>query len=148
MDLFVLCFIKSALFHLAVGLLLGISMAVFPNGGLTVHLLRPAHAHIMLIGWLSMIVFGVAYHVLPRFSGRPLRSTGAAWAHFVLSHAGLWGMAAGFVLSRREVGFGPLLLGVGAALESAGCLIFIANLWLTLPSLRAMRNSFSGGCRP
>jgi cbb3-type cytochrome oxidase subunit 1 len=133
MDLFVLAFIKSALFHLGAGGLLGLVMALWPRGGLTAHQLLPSHAHLMLIGWLSMIVFGVAYHVLPRFSGRPLRFPRMAWAHFILSHLGLWGMVVGFFLVRVGSGPGPFLLGAGALTQAAGLALFILNLWLTLP---------------
>ena len=39
---------------------------------------RLAHTHLNLAGFVVMIIFGVAYHILPRFAGKPLHSE--AWA--------------------------------------------------------------------
>lgn len=33
-----------------------------------------AHAHMMLLGFVLMTIYGVGLHVLPRFGGYPLRS--------------------------------------------------------------------------
>jgi heme/copper-type cytochrome/quinol oxidase subunit 1 len=128
MDPFVRRFIRASLVWLGVGVTLGLAMAVHPPAAV----LRPAHMHANLLGFVSMMIFGVAYHVIPRFVGRPLYSPRAATAHLWAANAGLAGMVAGFVLrlSRPEVGL-PVL-AVGAVLSAAGALAFIVNLWRTL----------------
>lgn len=136
MDRYVLAFIKSSLAYFLLGTVVGVTMAVAPaERGLTYHLL-PTHAHLNLLGWLSMMVYGVAYHVLPRFSGRPLHSPRLAWAHFAVSHLGLIGMALFFALNRWQAGRWLLPLRVAAAFSGLGTLLFVYNLWRTLPGLR------------
>ncbi len=58
------------------------------------------HAHTNLLGWVSMMIFAVAYHVLPRFSGRPLYSNRLADMHLILSNIGLIGLIITWPLSR------------------------------------------------
>ncbi|HSB31229.1 MAG TPA: cbb3-type cytochrome c oxidase subunit I, partial [Candidatus Sulfobium mesophilum] len=50
------------------------------------------HSHLMLLGWVSMMIYGVGYHVLPRFSGRPLRYPKMGELQFWTANAGLIGM--------------------------------------------------------
>ncbi|HUH12501.1 MAG TPA: hypothetical protein VMK65_05305 [Longimicrobiales bacterium] len=69
-------FIRSALVWLAVGLALGVAMA-FVQVALG---WRPAHMHANLLGFVSMMIFGVAYHVIPRFAGAPLHRPSLARA--------------------------------------------------------------------
>jgi hypothetical protein len=42
------------------GMLLGLAMAIRQD-----HSAMPAHAHILVIGWLSFAVFGLFYHLFP-----------------------------------------------------------------------------------
>lgn len=48
--------------------------------------LKTVHLHLNLLGFMSMMIFGVLYHVLPRFSGRPLYSEKLAWAHLIVGN--------------------------------------------------------------
>src|SRR5262245_8107815 len=52
-------FIGSIAFGL-LGMLLGLVMAIRQD-----HSAMPAHAHILVIGWLSFAVFGLFYHLFP-----------------------------------------------------------------------------------
>src|SRR3954470_15921997 len=82
MDPFVRRFIRSSLLWLGVGVTLGVLMTVRP----AMLAFRPAHMHANLLGFVSMMIFGVAYHVIPRFTGRPLQSPGLAALHLWLPH--------------------------------------------------------------
>jgi cbb3-type cytochrome oxidase subunit 1 len=53
------------------GTALGLFLTVHPS--LLVQL-RLAHVHVKLAGFMTMMAFGVGYHISPRFSGRPLDS--------------------------------------------------------------------------
>src|SRR5581483_8342877 len=94
MDWFARDFIKSSLAWLAVGVTLGICMAIHP--ALTIY--SPAHMHINLLGFVTMMIYGVAYHVLPRFTGHPLWSRKLPAFHFWASNSGLVMMVAGLAL--------------------------------------------------
>ncbi|HEX2204529.1 MAG TPA: cbb3-type cytochrome c oxidase subunit I [Longimicrobium sp.] len=128
MDPFVRRFIRSSLVWLGVGVLLGVGMAVHPPAVA----FRPAHMHANLLGFVSMMIFGVAYHVVPRFVGRPLHSPRAAALHLWIANAGLAGMVLGFVLRVFRWSVGVPVLGVGAVLSATGAFFFIFNLWRTL----------------
>lgn len=120
-------FIRAGLVWLGIGVLLGVAMAWSP----TAHLVyRPAHMHANLLGFVSMMIFGVAYHVLPRFSARPLHAPRLASAHFWIANAGLAGMVGGFLL-RPHVGWGEPFLHLGAGLSALGAFLFIYNGWRT-----------------
>lgn len=136
MDRYVLAFIKAALVYLSIGALLGVSMVLSPQEwSLRYHLL-PTHAHTNVLGWLSFLVFGVAYHVIPRFSGRPLFSPRLAWAHFWMANAGLAGMIIFFALNKMRPTFWNWALGLSGTVQAVGVGFFVFNLWKTLPSLR------------
>lgn len=54
------------------------------------------HVHLMLLGWMSMLIFGVGYHIIPRFQGHANISRGLANFHFILSNVGLILMTLGW----------------------------------------------------
>ena len=128
MDSFVRQFIKSSLVWLAIGVVLGVLMAFLPG---RVIQLRSAHMHANLLGFVSMMIFGVAYHVLPRFVGRPLFAPRLARLHVVIANAGLLLQVAGWI-SRGYQSPGMWLLQSGGALSATGAFLFIYNIWRTL----------------
>ena len=76
MDWFVKAFLKASLAWLVAGVTIGVAMGIHPLWTLY----RVAHMHIVLLGFVAMMIFGVAYHVIPRFTGYPLHSRrGATW---------------------------------------------------------------------
>ncbi len=134
MEWFVRGFIRSSLVWFGTGILLGLSMVWWPAETLA---FRPAHAHAHLLGFVSMMIFGVAYHVIPRFSGVPLTSRRLAGAHLWVANAGLAGMVAGWILRVWVRPAGGALLGVGGSLTAIGAALFIYNIWTTLGPVRA-----------
>jgi cbb3-type cytochrome oxidase subunit 1 len=122
-------FIRAALIYLGVGVLLGLLMALQPAWMLY---LRPTHAHINLLGFMAMFVYGVAYHVIPRFRGKQLYSNKLARYHLILANVGLVGMAVAFPL---RFGFGDLgtaTLALFGGVEIVAVAFFIVNAWKTL----------------
>lgn len=129
MEPFVRNFIRSSLVWLGVGVLLGVSMVFAP---MQTMVYRPAHMHANLLGFVSMMIFGVAYHVVPRFTGTPLRSRRMAMAHLWVANAGLAGMVGGWMLRPSQPSTGGAVLGAGALLSASGAFLFISNIWRTL----------------
>lgn len=128
MDWFVKVFIKSSLCWLGLGVLLGLTMVAVPSA----IIYRPAHVHANLLGFVTMMIFGVAYHVLPRFSGRPLHSSRLAILHLYLANAGVAGMVLGFLLRPNLGSPGTALLAAGGTASAAGAFLFIYNIWQTI----------------
>ncbi|HEY0020240.1 MAG TPA: cbb3-type cytochrome c oxidase subunit I [Longimicrobium sp.] len=128
MDPFVRRFIRGSLVWLGVGVLIGVAMAVQPAAAA----FRTAHMHANLLGFVSMMIFGVAYHVIPRFTGRPLHNPRLAEVHLWAANLGLAGMVCGFILRVVRWELGMAVLAVGAVLSAAGAFLFIHNIWRTL----------------
>jgi nitric oxide reductase large subunit len=117
-------FIAAALGYALLGGLVGLAWLAFP-GAMPPHALR-AHAHLMLVGFVGMMVFGVALHVLPRFTGRALFSERAADAQFWLANAGLLAMASGWLAGALA------LTRAGGAALWASFGLFALNVALTV----------------
>ena len=128
MEPFVRNFIRASLVWLGVGVSIGLWMAIDPAAVVY----RPAHMHANLLGFVSMMIFGVAYHVVPRFSGAPLRSRRAAQVHLFVANAGLAGMVGSWLLRGSVPAVAVPLLAAGGILSTAGAFLFIGNVWLTL----------------
>lgn len=128
MDDFVKAFVKASVAWLAVGVVLGMSMAIVPEW--TVY--RAMHVHVMLVGFVTMFINGVAYHVVPRLSGRPLWSPVAARRHWWIANAGLVVMVAGFWLRARGNSLATGVLSTGGLITAAGAAIFVLEVWLTV----------------
>lgn len=127
MDWFVRYFIKSALVYLGLGICMGIWLGFVPNAVIY----RPAHAHLNLLGFTSMVIFGVAYHVIPRFTGNPLHSRRLAEVHWWASNTGLVVLFFGFMFAPWRP-MGRVMIEIGAVIAAAGAFMFIYNLWRTL----------------
>jgi heme/copper-type cytochrome/quinol oxidase subunit 1 len=121
-------FVWAALGYFTVGILMGAAMAVDPR---LMGTLRVAHAHVNLLGWVSMFISGVAYHVLPRFTGQPLHSPRLAEVHVVLANVGLIGLAVAFAAQ----GAGPYVAFFGVV-EAVSGLLFVYNVGRTLLAAR------------
>ena len=128
MDSFVRLFIKSSLAWLAGGVSLGVAMAVVP----TLVIYRPAHLHMNFLGFVTMMIFGVGYHLLPRLGGSPLKWKWLASFHLWIANIGLALMVLGFMLRPSFNAEGQTVLAVGALFSATGALSFVVNIWRTL----------------
>jgi hypothetical protein len=132
MEPFVRNFIRSSLLWLGGGVLLGVWMTIVPQAVLY----RPAHMHANLLGFVSMMIFGVAYHVIPRFTGSPLRSRRLALAHLWVANVGLAGLVGGWLMRPTLWDAGTFALMAGGIASATGAFMFIGNLWQTLAPVR------------
>lgn len=135
MTWFVKAFLKASLSWLALGVTLGVAMAVYPPWTLY----RLAHMHMMLLGFVTMMIYGVAYHVVPHFVGFRLHRPDAARWHWWVANAGLALMVCGFVLRVRWPQAGTIVLGAGGTLSAIGAYTFVYLIWRTLDGPAAMR---------
>ena len=133
MDWFIKAFIRASLLWFALGIGFGVAMAVHPAWVIY----RPAHAHMNVVGFLTMLVFGVGYQLLPRLFGHPLRSRALAIAHLYLANLGLAGLVAGFLGQPHGWTGSRWLTGGGGTLFAAGALLWVVNLWRTFDAADA-----------
>lgn len=137
MEWFVRAFLRSSVCWLAAGVSLGTAMAVHPAWSIY----RPAHLHMNLLGFVSMMIFGVGYHIIPRLAGKPLYSRRLAMIHLWIGNVGLLLFAPGLMLQAVAHQVAPVVIGVGAALSAMGAYCFAWQVWRTLQNVEvtAMR---------
>ncbi len=132
MSKITVAFIKAAMVYFVLAMLLGIHMsrtgAVYPS--------MPVHVHFNLLGWISMMVYGVAYHILPRFSGQPLWNEKLSVWHFWLANIGLVGMALGWILIGGPGG--GAILYIFALVEGVSIICFAMNMFNTVKAAPAV----------
>lgn len=128
MEWFVRAFLRSSVCWLAAGVSLGTAMAVHPVW--TIY--RPAHLHMNLLGFVSMMIFGVGYHIIPRLAGKPLYSRRLAMAHLWIGNVGLLLFAPGLMLQAAAQPAAPFVIGIGATLSAVGAYCFAWQVWRTL----------------
>jgi hypothetical protein len=128
MEWFVRAFLKSSVAWLAVGVSMGVAMALHPVW--TVY--RPAHLHVTLLGFVAMMIFGVAYHIVPRLAGHPLYGRRLALAHWWIANIGVALFSVGLMLRADASGYAGAVVGIGATLSAAGAYIFAWIVWRTI----------------
>lgn len=128
METYVRGFIRASLVWLGIGVLLGLAMALDPRALLWM----PAHMHANLLGFVSMMIFGVAYHVIPRFSGAPLHRHVLARVHLWVGNGGLALLVAGWLARTALPTIGPWGVRLGGTLAALGAFLFIYNIWRTM----------------
>ncbi|MBI5599752.1 MAG: hypothetical protein HY890_08475 [Deltaproteobacteria bacterium] len=130
-------FIKSAMVYFVLAMFVGISMTV--AGPLYPY--KPIHTHLNLLGWMSMMIYGVSYHILPRFSGEPLWSDRLATIHLWTANIGLIGMIAGWMAA--EFGGGITVLHIFSLIEGLSVMFFVTNMFMTVKAAPAMKKPMS-----
>jgi FtsH-binding integral membrane protein len=113
-----LSFLAATAFVVA-GMIWGIVMAVSNN-----HATLPAHAHLNLLGWVSLFLFGLYYRLHPS-----LESSTIAKVQVFVWIAGTIIMAIGVALVHTQHAAGDPIAGVGSIIVLADMLLFG---WLVL----------------
>lgn len=111
-------FLKIAAVYLIVGTLLGVYM-----GGTEKFTLAPVHAHLLLLGWASLALAGIIYHLHPA-AGETRLARIHFWAHNLALPVFMAALAA---LLSGNPGAGPVV-GIGALVMFAGLLLFGINV--------------------
>jgi cbb3-type cytochrome oxidase subunit 1 len=124
----VVLFVRASLAWLVAGVTLGLGMALAPS----LIAYRAAHIHMLLLGFVTGMIFGVGYHVFPRFAARALHNPRLVMPHWWLANIGVGAMAAGFVLRAEGAAGAAALLGGGGSAAAAGAYLFAYNVWRTL----------------
>lgn len=116
-----LWFFASGVIYVTCGMAFGIWMSASQD-----HTLAGAHAHLNLVGWVTMALFGVFYHFVPAAAGTRL-----ATLHFILATLGVWFMVPGIALAIQGKTEIPAI--IGSFLTLGSMLIF---LWTVVTSGR------------
>ena len=104
------CFLSAALYA-AIGMAGGIYMAASHD-----HTLATAHAHLKLLGFVSLSIFGLYYHMVPQAAASRL-----ARVHAAMATLGLWLLIPGIAM---------VYLGMNEGVAVVGSLVTIAAMVL------------------
>jgi len=129
MDKIVVWYLRMSVIYFIAGALVGLVMILSP--GETGYYVS-SHTHLNLLGFMSMMIYGVGYHILPKFSGRNIYSPMIMNAQFWIGNAGLVGMVAGWLVLRGDVS--PVLI-ISALLSLTSVVLFAFNILKTIKSV-------------
>ena len=115
--------LKIAVVYLVVGASLGLMMGITQK-----FVLAPVHAHVLLLGWASLALAGLIYHVYPDAS-----NTRLARIHFWLHNLGLpaFMVGLGMLLTGNAAAAAPVVAG-GATVVLVGLFVFAANVLMNV----------------
>jgi len=119
-------YIKLALLYFIAAMVVGILQTTVPLPSV-----GPAYVHMLVVGWVTQMIFGVAYWMFPKFSPEMPRGDNAiAVATFVLLNIGLLlrVIVEPLRAARPDVAPGWLLVVAGVTQALAG-IGFALNTW-------------------
>jgi hypothetical protein len=117
-------FIGTAVIYVIIGMIGGIIMGAKQDFSLA-----PAHAHLNLIGWVSLALMGFYYN-----ANRDKAETRLAMIQFWVSTVGLWIMIPGLVLTLRMVPAGEPIVIIGSIITLIGMILFATAIFRSAPS--------------
>lgn len=115
-------FLRIAVVYLVVGALLGLVMGISQQ-----FTLAPVHAHLLLLGWASLALAGLLYHLYPAAA-----TTRLAHAHFWLHNLGLPVFMAGLAMLLTGTESATPFVATGATVVLAGLVAFAVNVLLNV----------------
>lgn len=110
-------FFATATIYVAIGMGWGIMMSASGD-----HRLAAAHAHLNLIGWVTMALFGTYYHLVPKAGENVL-----AKIHFAIATAGVLIIVPGIVMAIQQTG--ETLAKIGSILTLLSMLVFVFTVF-------------------
>lgn len=87
---------------------------------------RPAFLHLFTFGFMLFMIYGLASHMLPRFTGNPIRAGALPWLQMGLAHCGVIGYAVGYLAGQH------ILVVVGVVLMWLSLAVFAFRVWPVL----------------
>ncbi len=126
MPLLTRTFIKTAMIHFALALVIGIMLALdVPNS------LFPVYIHLLVFGWLTQLIFGVVFWMFPKYSTeKPRGSETLGWWTYALLNIGLLLRAIGEpIQSTQPSPLSGWTLVLSAILQFLAGLMFVVNSW-------------------
>ncbi|MCV2881743.1 hypothetical protein [Actibacterium sp. XHP0104] len=109
-------FFAAAVICVTCGMGLGIAMAASGD-----HALGGAHAHLNLVGWATMALFGVYYYLTPQAA-----RAGLARIHLLLAIGGVVLMVPGIAMAVMQKGEGLAI--AGSMITGASMLVFLVTV--------------------
>ena len=127
--------LRFAVVYLMLGVGMGLAMGVSHRFEYA-----PVHAHDNLLGWVSMALFALIYHVHPQAATTCL----ARW-HFVLHNVGVPVFMVGLFLLLSGEAWAETFVRIGGGVTFAGLILFAINLMRSLAATNRRAGVMSDG---
>lgn len=124
-------FIKTSLVYLAISAILGV--LIIPGPGFSF-----MHSHFALVGWVSFLLFGVCYEIIPRFTGKPLFSEKLGVLQFWLGNIGLIGLFFSYpfmkmyMVKEKDYSDALSIVMIFGTIVAISFFMFIYNMWKSM----------------
>ncbi len=124
-------FIKAGLVYLVVSTILGVLITLGPGFSFM-------HSHLALIGWVSFLLFGLAYQIIPQYSRKPIFSEKFGILQFWLANIGLIGLSLSYPFMRMymlkglDYSLALTIVVISGVLEALSIFIFVFNIWKSM----------------
>ncbi|MDR7078814.1 cbb3-type cytochrome oxidase subunit 1 [Neobacillus niacini] len=112
-------YLKVATVYFTIGVLAGLTMGIIHDFRFT-----SVHAHINLLGWVTMALFGIIYHLYPNAAKSKLAKT-----QFWLHNIGVPVMLGGIVLQVLGVSAALPPTIIGSIAVVVGVILFMVNVF-------------------
>ncbi len=134
MERIIVWYLRMSLVYFIAGAMIGFSILLWPSeSGYYIS----SHVHLNLLGFMSMMIYGVGYHILPKFSGQNIYSPMIMKVQFWLSNAGLTGMALSWpFVARGSEGTAETILILTAAMSLLAVILFAFNVLKTVKAVQ------------
>jgi heme/copper-type cytochrome/quinol oxidase subunit 1 len=125
--------IKTALIYFVLALVTGVLLLARSAIDLPVEIaaLSPVYFHLLMVGWVTQLIFGMLFWMLPKYSKeRPRGNERLVWVAYLFINAGLVLRVIGepIVALKPEWNLGWLLM-FSALLQLIGGWSFLVNAW-------------------
>lgn len=126
-------FLRSSLLFLVLSMLVGVLLVARDPFNLPASIIafNPVFFHLFMVGWVTQIIFGVAFWMFPKYSKeKPRGSEILGWFVFWLLNIGLilrlLGEPAQVISPNQVWGW---ILAISAFFQWAAGIIFVINTW-------------------
>jgi len=111
-------FLKIAVIYFLIGIFMGMFMSITHQ-----FQYAPSHAHMNLLGWVSLALAGIIYHLFPSIAENKLAKT-----HFWLHNVGLPIMMVGLIILEAGNPAIEPMIAIGATVTTIGIIAFVYNV--------------------
>ena len=120
-------YIRTALMYFVLALAAGLLRTI---PALNIPAITPVYFHLLMVGWVTQLIFGVAYWMFPRYSKESPR--GPEWLGYTiygLINGGLLLRVIGEPMQASGITAAGVLLAVSAVLQLIGGWLFVGVMW-------------------
>jgi hypothetical protein len=125
-------FVKTSFIYLALALIVGLLIEIQSTLGSTIPGgLFPVYIHLFVLGWITQLIFGVAFWMFPKLSVEKPRGNEALgwWTYFLLNIGLLLRAVAEPINAVQPSVFSGWTLVVSAISQFVAGLMFVINSW-------------------